>query len=679
MRELLGPGDAARRLGVSARTIQRWVREGRLPAVRVGARLKIDAASLVPLLQHPQLTADPPRNRPIRRLLVANRGELVVRIAQTCRGLGVTCVALVSDDEREAWWARQVSERVRLDGSYLDAGAVLRAATVARADAIHPGYGFLAESADFAERVLTADLAWIGPFPSAMRKLGDKAAARRLADELGIPTVPGYDGTEQSDERLASEAVRIGHPVLVKPSAGGGGKGMHVVRAPEELTETLARARREARGAFGDERLVLEKYLEHPRHVEIQVLFDQHGNGIHLGERDCSLQRRHQKVVEEAPSPAVDAALRDRLGEAAVRLGSAAGYVGAGTAEFLVDDAGAFYFIELNARLQVEHPVTELVTGRDLVADQLRIAAGAPLDVGQPDVRLTGHAMEARLYAEDPWGGFVPATGTVEEVEWPAGEGIRVDAGVGEGDRVGTRYDPMLAKVICRGADRAQALERLESALAATRVNGITSNRGFLSWLLRLREIREGDARTDTIERRWHPEPDVPEQAWQLGAEALASQLEDASGLVAFRLNAPRSLRVSIAGQERVIPVKQRRRAMRPVAPVRSAAGTSVVLVDVDGRSFEVRLVPAPTVDARVRQAAREGGGSRAVSAPMPGTVLAVRASEGDRVEGGRTLLVLEAMKMENNVTAPADAEVLRVLVRPGQTVQRGDPLVELG
>ena len=393
--ELVGPGEAARRLGVTTRTVQRWLRTGRLPAVRVGTRLKVPADALagrpdeVLVLRAP-VTARP---RPIHRLLVANRGELVARIARTCRRLGITCLALVTEDQRETWWSRQADERVPLATTYLDGPAVIRAALDAGADAIHPGYGFLAEQADFAAAVVAAGLIWVGPPAAAMRALGDKAAARQRAAAAGLPVLAGYDGEDQTDRRLARAASAIGWPVLIKPSAGGGGLGMHVVRSRGAFHEASEQARREARASFGDDRLVLERYVEHPRHVEVQLLCDAHGGAIHLGERDCSLQRRHQKVLEEAPAPRVTKALRDRMGAAAVALARSAGYVGVGTAEFLVDADGAFTFMELNARLQVEHPVTEAVTGLDLVEAQLRVAAGEPLGLRQRDVRLHGHAV----------------------------------------------------------------------------------------------------------------------------------------------------------------------------------------------------------------------------------------------------------------------------------------------
>jgi acetyl/propionyl-CoA carboxylase alpha subunit len=654
--------------------------------VRIGQRVKVDPTALE--LGWTEL-AGSRVVRPIRRLLVANRGELAVRIARTCRSLGIRTLAIVAEDQRHAWWATQVDEQMPITTNYLDAGEILRAATNADADAVHPGYGFLAENADFAEAVIAAGLAWIGPPPAAMRLLGDKAAARRLAVRVGVPVLEGYDGRAQSDRVLVREADRIDYPVIVKPSAGGGGMGMHVVRSRGDLREQLARARREAKASFGDDRLVLERYLDRPRHVEVQVLFDAHGRGVHLGERDCSLQRRHQKVIEESPAPGVDRALRERLGDAALLLAREAGYVGAGTVEFLLDEQGGFTFLEMNARLQVEHPVTESVTGRDLVADQIRIAAGEPLAIRQADVAVNGHAIEARLYAEDPWNGFLPATGRVRRVEWPAGPGVRVDAGVGLDDEIGTRYDPLLAKVIVTGATRTEALERIRAALDATVVLGVTTNRGFLRQLLDVPEVAGGDARTDTIGGRWHPAaPDIPEDAWASAAAALAQTATAGSTgppRPGFRLNSNPVLRLRADDEERLVPVLRPRTGERAANTSRvitvepdANGGGSAVFVDADGRSIRIALAPPPSVDSVSAAAAGESAAASVVTAPMPGTVLAVRVASGAQVEAHAVLLVLEAMKMENAVTAPAPGRVNRVLVKAGQAVQRGAPLVEL-
>jgi len=662
VKDAIGPNEAARRLGVSPRTVQRWLREGRLPSVKVGKRVKVDAAAFA---SEPQGSAI--NGHQIKRLLVANRGELVVRIARTCRQLGIRSLALVPEDQARAWWTLAADEVVPLSGSYLDPQAVLSAARHAGADAIHPGYGFLAENADFAEAVTSAGLIWVGPSASAMRALGDKAAARRLAEQLGVPLTPGYDGDDQADDRLLTEAEGIGYPVLLKPSAGGGGKGMHVVRERGAFADALAQARREAKVAFGDERMIIERYVERPRHIEVQVIADAHGNAVHLGERECTLQRRHQKVIEEAPSPVVNAALRERLGNAALRLIRAAQYVGAGTAEFLLDRDGDFFFLEVNARLQVEHPVTELVTGRDLVADQLRIAGGGELGAAQSDIRFDGHAIEARLYAEDPYAGFLPATGEVVEARWPVRDGLRVDAGVGDGDVVGTRYDPLLAKLIAFAPTRTQALQALDDALDRTAVLGVTTNRGFLRWLLQLPEVASGDMHTGLIDERWVAEDELPPSAWAASASGLATER-----MTGFRLNAPRSVRVEIGEEERAV-------AVVPDARVTTArlVGDSLVM-DLDGRAITAQLAPSPTVEAAISHASHEGTGAARVVAPMPGTVIAVRVEEGTNVEAGQILVVLEAMKMENTVAAPAPGRVAKVLVKAGQQVQRSETLVEL-
>jgi excisionase family DNA binding protein len=676
MSNAIGPGEAARQLGVSTRTVQRWLREGRLPAVQVGSRLKVAAGGLAGGAGLVRSAVSPLMSdvRPIRRLLVANRGELVVRIARTCRRLGVSCLALVADDQARAWWTSAADELVPLRSSYLDTDVVLDAARRADADAIHPGYGFLAESAAFADAVERAGMRWVGPPGSAMRALGDKQQARRVAAGLGVPVVPGYDGDEQSDAALASAANEVGYPLLVKPSAGGGGKGMHVVASADELVATLTTARREASAAFGDERLILERYLGRARHVEVQLLCDAHGGAVHLGERECSLQRRHQKVIEEAPSPAVDAGLRRRLGDAALSLARAAHYVGAGTAEFLLDRRGRFYFLELNARLQVEHPVSEMITGRDLVADQLRIAAGDQIGFDQSDVTFTGHAIEARLYAEDPWHEFLPSAGAIVDVRWPSGDGLRVDAGVGSGDVIGTRYDPLLAKLIAFGADRAAALGWLADAVAQTSVVGITTNRGFLRWLLERQDVAAGELDTELIDREWRPRANgLPEDTWSIAARAVSDHVRAGAARAGFRLNGPAVLNIEIEGEARQVAVVEHA----------AKAGYSVyhdgdVVLDLDGRAVRARIAPAPTPDAALRHAAHTGSSVAVIKSPMPGAVLEVRVSVDDAVTAGQVLLVLEAMKMENTVTAPAAGRVTAVLVEPSQQVQRGEPLVEL-
>jgi excisionase family DNA binding protein len=665
MADELTPRQVADELGVTVRTVQRWIVDGRLPARRVGARVRVSRSSLASV-------AGASDNRPLRSLLVANRGEIAVRIVRTARELGMRVIAVHEDGDRPPTNANE-AHRI---GSYLDGEAILAVAAASEADAVHPGYGFLAENAGFARAVTDAGIAWVGPPAEAIAAMGNKASARRLVAGHGVPTVPGYDGDEQDDGRLAIEAGRIGWPLLVKPSAGGGGKGMRVVHAEGDLAEALAAARREARRAFGDDRVILERYLPGSRHVEVQVLFDTHGSGVHLGERDCSTQRRNQKIVEEAPGPSVDEALRARMGEAALAAARAAGYVSAGTVEMLVADGGQAYFLEMNTRLQVEHPVTEAVTGRDIVADQLRIAGGATLaELGlQAPPRLLGHAIEARVYAEDPEAAFLPATGRLALVQWP--DGVRVDTGVVAGDAVTDRYDPMLAKLIAHGASRPEALDRLREALAATAILGVRTNVRFLRWLLDQPVLRDGEMRTDTIAGLDLPgAPALEDRHWAAAAGALARTARDAADPWAdgWRLNAPPVRRLRHGDAQRSVAAE--RTADEPLA-VRDG---DTVHVDVDGQSLEFGPAPPPTVDEAVRHAsAHASDGSAALTAPMPGRVIAVRAAVGDRVAAHQPVVVIEAMKMEHAVVTPVDGTLATLLVVEGQQVQRGDLLAEV-
>ncbi len=611
---------------------------------------------------------------PIRVLFVANRGEIAARIERTCERMGIACVVP----------HRDVDPGLDL----LDATAVVAAALRSGADALHPGYGFLAESAAFATAVLDAGLRWVGPPPGAIRALGDKASARRRATSLGIPVLPGYDGEDQSDETLRAEAGRVGYPLLVKPAGGGGGKGMRIVHAAGALDHALTAARREAGAAFGDGRLLLERNVAPARHVEIQVLFDGAGHGVHLGDRDCSVQRRFQKVLEEAPGPSVGPALRKALGQAALRLASSVGYTSAGTCEFLVDDADAWWFLEMNTRLQVEHPVTELVTGRDLVADQLRIAAGEPLGFGQGDVRFDGHAVEVRLYAEDPAVGFLPATGRVEALRWPAGPGVRVEPGVAAGGEVAGRFDPMLAKVAAWGRAREEALDRLTAALDATVVLGLTTNLRFLRWLVRSAAVREGRSRTDTIESHWPPPegwgpPAIPEAAWQLAARLLLDADQRARPgdpwCGGWRPNAPAVVRLRSDGDERSVPVGPVSTGETHVPGAVVVSGGTVHL-DIEGRSVPFRIAPAPDVDRAAREAAHHGsGGDSRVTAPMPGRIIAVHVAEAAAVAAGAPIATLEAMKMEHVVSAPRQGPVRELLVRAGEQVIAGQLLAVIG
>ena len=529
----------------------------------------------------------------MQKVLVANRGEIALRVFRAARALGLSTVAVVAPDDRGSLHARSADETIEI-ASYLYSEEHIRAAKQSGADAVHPGYGFLAENGDFAEAVEAAGLTWIGPPPDALRAGGDKLTAKRIAREVGVPTIP-----EVADP-----------PLIVKAAAGGGGRGMRVVRSAAELADALEAARREARTAFGDDRVYLERYLEQPQHVEIQLLADAHGTVLSLGERDCSVQRRHQKVLEESPSPVLDADLRARMSDAAVRFAQAIGYVGAGTAEFVVDGRD-FYFLELNGRIQVEHPVTELVTGIDLVQWQLRIARGERLDI-RPEPR--GHAVEVRLYAEDPRT-FLPQAGRIERLHLPTS--IRVDAGVVEGDEIGTGYDPMIAKLIAAGATRDEALDRLAAALAETEVIGVTTNLPFLRWLVAHPALRSGEVTTAFLTEYpplSAPPALLPGPVWR----------------GAFRLNLP------------------------------TAA-----------------LQTPPDIDA----AAHAHGGaeaSRAVTAPMPGTVIKVHVQAGSTVKARQPLVVLEAMKMETPLTSPYDATVRAVHVQEGDRVAGGAVLVEL-
>ncbi len=659
--EAITPRQVAAELGVTVRTVQRWVAQGRLPATRVGGRVRILRGSLGAVAP----AAEAPRQA-IRALLIANRGEIAARIARTARGLGIRSIGVHPPDDRAA-------DGVDLAlpiASYLDGEAIIDAARRAGADAVHPGYGFLAESADFARAVGEAGLIWVGPPPTAISAMGDKAAARRAAVAQGVPVAPGYDGEAQDDATLGLEATRIGFPLLVKPSVGGGGKGMRVVREPAALPEALAAARREAQGAFGDDRLILERLFEGARHVEVQVLFDAHGNGVHLGERDCSAQRRNQKVLEESPAPSVSPELRARMGTAALAVAAAVGYVNAGTLEFLLADDGRFFFLEMNTRLQVEHPVTEAVTGRDLVADQLRIAAGEPLGFGQPAVRFNGHAVEARLYAEDPDAGFLPATGRLLRLRWPTG--IRVDTGLREGDTISDRYDPLLAKLIAHGRTRQEALTRLREALDETVVLGVRTNLRFLRWLLDQPVLREGQLRTDTLARLALPPPPLPDAAaWRAGAVALLHAGPYGPWGGGWRAAAPAAVRLRFGDEERRIELGGTDEA-------EVAVEGDTAHVNVEGQSLELRLAMPPSIEEAVRHAAAHAGGAATLIAPMPGRVIAVRAAEGASVMAHQALVVIEAMKMEHAVVTPLAGTVTRIAVEVGQQVQRGDLLAEV-
>lgn len=659
-------------------------------------------------------------------VLIANRGEIAVRIIRTLRALGLRSIAVHSDADAGARHVREADLAVRLPRGYLDIEEIIDAAMATGAQAVHPGYGFLAENAEFARRCADAGMVFIGPPPGAIEAMGDKIRAKAIVSQAGVPVVPG--GAEPADD-LAEAGRRIGFPALIKPSAGGGGKGMLLVRSEDELPEAIESARRTAVAAFGDGTLLIERFVETPRHIEIQIMADTHGNVIHLAERECSLQRRHQKIIEEAPSPLLDPTTRELMGAAAVRAARSVGYVGAGTVEFIVhgldpetgpdgERAGRiapleFYFMEMNTRLQVEHPVTELVTGLDLVELQLRVAAGEPLPIRQEQVRLRGHAVEARVYAEDPARGFLPSGGRILALREPGttpgetGPVVRVDSGLAEGVVVGSAYDPMLSKVVAWAPDRTAALRSLDHALASTAILGVTTNIAFLRELLADPDVVAGHLDTGLVERALQrggapaelSEHGVPEDV--LAVAALALHAENSSG--ADPWDVADGWRI---GERAWTPYRLEFRG--EVVDVRVRGLVDEAEINVNGRSLgAARLIRdghdlIVTVGGVTRRyvAARDrdtvwlardghawaitkhdpgdpgdrGGDSRTsdgvVRSPMPGTVIVVKATAGERVSAGQPLLIVEAMKMEHTVTAPVDGVVTELPVRAGQSVE---------
>lgn len=662
-------------------------------------------------------------------VLVANRGEIAVRVIRTLRELGVRSVAVFSDADADARHVREADTAVRIGPapaaeSYLSVERLLDAAHRTGAEAVHPGYGFLAENAGFARACAEAGLVFIGPPASAISLMGDKIRAKETVAAAGVPVVPGSSGSGLTDAQLAAAAREIGTPVLLKPSAGGGGKGMRLVRDESLLADEIAAARREARASFGDDTLLVERWIDRPRHIEIQVLADGHGGVVHLGERECSLQRRHQKIIEEAPSVLLDEETRASMGEAAVQAARSCGYVGAGTVEFIVpgNDPSSYYFMEMNTRLQVEHPVTELITGMDLVEWQLRVASGVRLPYSQADITLTGHAVEARVCAEDPARGFLPSGGTVLALHEPQGGGVRTDSGLSEGVPVGSTYDPMLSKVIAYGPDRPTALARLRAALADTLVLGVPTNAGFLRRLLAHPAVAAGELDTGLVEREADglvPEG-VPEEVY--AAAALLRQAPAApagwvdpfsvpsgwrlGGTPAetfhhFRVPGHDPVRVGLrAGTEGTAALTfghagDREEAADACGPMPSPRGAGParlveasgrrVVVEVDGLTHTFGLAASPhgvwlgrdgdtwhvqdhdPVEASLGGAGRSGVDT--LAAPMPGTVTVVKVAVGDEVVAGQSLLVVEAMKMEHVISAPHSGTVTELDVVAGATV----------
>ncbi|KPI29057.1 Methylcrotonoyl-CoA carboxylase [Actinobacteria bacterium OV320] len=651
-------------------------------------------------------------------VLVANRGEIAVRVIRTLRALGVRSAAVFSDADADARHVREADTAVRIGPapageSYLSVERLLAAAARTGAQAVHPGYGFLAENAGFARACADAGLVFIGPSADAISLMGDKIRAKETVQAAGVPVVPGSSGSGLTDAELADAAREIGTPVLLKPSAGGGGKGMRLVRDLAVLDEEIAAARREARASFGDDTLLVERWVDRPRHIEIQVLADGHGNVVHLGERECSLQRRHQKIIEEAPSVLLDEKTRAAMGEAAVQAARSCGYRGAGTVEFIVpgNDPSSYYFMEMNTRLQVEHPVTELVTGLDLVEWQLRVAAGEPLSFGQDDVRLTGHAVEARICAEDPARGFLPSGGTVLRLREPQGDGVRTDSGLSEGTEVGSLYDPMLSKVIAYGPDRETALRRLRAALAETVTLGVQTNAGFLRRLLAHPAVVAGELDTGLVEREASTlvAADVPQDVYAAAALLRQAALSPAPGpgwvdpfavadgwrlggepaWTAHHLHVPGHDPVTVRvrgtadGTAEVLPDGADTPLRGAGGPLPAPGGDPRFTCRLDGVARSFAALPDgtwlgrdgdawnvrdhdPVADSLSRGA---HAGADSLTAPMPGTVTVVKVAVGDEVSAGQSLLVVEAMKMEHVISAPHAGTVAELDVTPGTTV----------
>ena len=662
------------------------------------------------------------------KLLIANRGEIACRVIRTARRMGIATVAVYSEADAGALHVSMADEAHPIGAapaaeSYLNIDAIVAAARASGADAVHPGYGFLAENAGFAEAVAAAGMVFVGPPAAAIRAMGSKSAAKDIMEKAGVPLVPGYQGEAQDLKILRAAAKKVGYPVLVKASAGGGGKGMRAVASAGGLAEAVASARREAASAFGDGRLLIEKLIERARHVEVQVFADSHGNAVHLFERDCSIQRRHQKIIEEAPAPAMTASLRKRMGGAAVAAAQAISYVGAGTVEFLLDTEGEFYFMEMNTRLQVEHAVTEMVTGHDLVEWQLRVAAGEPLPAAQADLVLSGHAIEARLYAEDPGRGFLPSTGTLTHLRMPLESAptenlhVRVDGGVVEGDEVSIHYDPMIAKLVVWDSDRAAAVGRLRAALAETRIVGPATNVDFLAAVAAHPAFQAGALDTGFVERHLDdllpavqraPDPILAlacldvllrrDRAARRTAGGSADPHSPWHATDGWRLNGDSHDVLSFADDmgEFAVTVHYRGAGFLldlPSGPLHAAGEIEPgggLAADIGGERLRATVVGhgdtlsvlsggtshrLVVIDPAAR-AARQEGPAGGFAAPMPGKVIAILVKPGQEVERGATLMVVEAMKMEHAITAPADGTVAAVHFKVGEQVEEGVELL---
>ena len=670
-------------------------------------------------------------------VLIANRGEIAVRVIRTVHRMGLKAVAIFSDADAHAPHVLEADTAIHVgpaqaSQSYLDMDKVISAAKASGAQAIHPGYGFLSENATFARRCEEEGIIFIGPPASAIDKMGDKITARATVESRDVPTVPGISRPGLTDEEIIAAAPEIGFPVLIKPSAGGGGKGMHRVEKAEDLPQALVSARREAASSFGDDSLFLEHFVDTPRHIEVQVVADEHGNVVHLGERECSLQRRHQKVIEEAPSALLDEKTREEIGQSACDAARACGYRGAGTVEFIVSakQPERFFFMEMNTRLQVEHPVTELVTGVDLVEWQIRVARGEELPLAQEDITLTGHAVEARIYAEDPAGGFLPTGGTITDLHWPETPGVRVDSGVRAGQTIGSDYDPMLAKVITYGGDRAQALQRLDEALGATVVDGLVTNINFNRFLATYPDVVAGDMHTGLLDAIVgdYQDPATPALAYAVAALAgmrkphkahgsLGSVWTSADSWRAGRAAAPVRIVLGDGSAEGIREVELRRAegqwaaTVGPTVPLKgedteqedrpAPKELSFSILNEGEGFYQLQVGEAPgqptqrwTVTytdteviltgpegsytlaqlSRAAALAEAAAGDADITSPMPGTVIAVEVEDGQQVEEGQAVLVIEAMKMEHTLSAAQSGQVsLKVAV--GDKVATGEVL----
>ena len=630
-------------------------------------------------------------------LLIANRGEIAARVIRTAKRLGIRTVAVFSDADADAVHVHQADSAFRIGPapaaeSYLRGEAIIEVARRAGAEAIHPGYGFLSENAGFARAVEAAGIAFVGPKPETIEVMGSKAEAKRLMKEAAVPLAPGYEGEDQATATIQAEADRIGYPVLLKAAAGGGGKGMRIVREAAGLRGELESAKREAMSAFGDDRFIVEKYLDAARHLEVQVFGDGRGEAVHLFERDCSVQRRYQKVIEEAPAPKLPAEVRERLLAAGVQAARAVDYRGAGTVEFLYDSADGVYFMEMNTRLQVEHPVTELVTGTDLVEWQLRVAAGEGLPKRQSEIACEGHAVEGRLYAEDAERGYLPSTGTLTKLSLPRGRGVRIDSGVRQGGAVTPHYDPMIAKVIAHGPDRAAACARLADALGKVRIEGVTANAGFLRRIVTHPAFLEGGVTTKFLDAEGAGVTEAPDVPPALAA--LAALWRHLSAGPGFRLNLPRTVHAAFDGGK--VTLKED----APGGWSGEAMGDTVNLarVRITDRGASA-LIGEARVEARIGRTATglaiTAGGERhaltlsdplarkgtaadaaGLLSPMPATVTGVMVAEGDAVTAGTPLVTIEAMKMEHVIKAPSDGRITNVPYAKGDSVKEGAALV---